>query len=98
MTYVTRIPHFLRQFAVLALFIFNFVIKQRRCCFVTPPFSQFLSSECNVGQKLPALFKGRIANPTPANTLLPSVVVACHENFKVPYTQSILRCSLIPEC
>ena len=40
-------------------------------------------------KELPALFKGRIANPTPANTLLPSVVTVCRENFKLPYTQSI---------
>ena len=46
-------------------------------------------------KELSALLKGQIANPTPANTLLPSVVIMCHENFKLPYTQSILRCSLI---
>jgi hypothetical protein len=46
-------------------------------------------------KELPALFKGRIANPTPANTVLPSVVTVCREDFKLPYTQSIFRRSLI---
>ena len=48
---------------------------------------------CYLQKELPALLKGRIAaNPTPAITLLPSV---CHENVNVPYTPSVLLCSLI---
>jgi hypothetical protein len=89
MTYVTRIPRFLRQFAVPARYIFNLLLNTGGAALLAPPlFSQFLGSECNAGLKdLPAILKGRIANPRPASTLLPSGVVACHENFNLFKTQ-----------
>jgi len=101
MTYVTRIPRFPRQFAVPARYIFNLLLNIGGAALLARPlFSQFLGSECNAGLK-DLILKGRIANPTPASTLLPSVVVACHENFNLFKTQRrllYLKTQSVPRC